>query len=292
MQIPTKGFKIEDVGDGRALLLADSFSAHLIKQLDVTISQITELWALWREDPGDLSLLSCFAALERLHIINRTNARLDKIEALKDLKVLTIESNQAVSLNVNSWPLLEELAARWDGPILNLERAAKLKRLRIFSWRGHDLYSLDLPPHLLRLELYGGPLHTLSGIERCAFLEELSLIDLRKLADFSTIGTLKSLRLVRIDTCRKLESLDPIASLPNLEVLHIDNVGEIHSLEPLRANRKLRKLYFIESTNIKDGNTAIVNEMAIRDFGFQNRKHYNYNYNHLLPKTSPIVRPN
>jgi hypothetical protein len=75
--------------------------------------------------------------------------------------------------------------------------------------------------------------------------------------------------------------VDFLATLPQLRAVHLDNVGTIPTLEPLRASGSLEELFFIESTNIEDGVTSIVNDMQLADFGFQNRKHYDFTYDHV-----------
>ncbi len=284
MQLPTSGFRLESAHDSISLLLADPLTPELLREIGPAGSCVTEIWTLWRRRTGDISLLQGFRNLERLHIINRTAFDIHGIANLHNLRVLTVQSDSFFDADPASWPLIEELSVPWGPKLVNLWRAPLLTTLRVFSWGDQNLQVIGTAPYLRELELIGGPLRTLSGLERCNGIKNLTLSHLRKLDDFTAISSLKSLRDLRIQTCRKLKSVDVITNLPKLECLHLDNVGNIASLNPLRTDHNLKELYFTDSTNVLDGNTAIVNEMKLENFAFQNRKHYNYNYNKLWSK--------
>jgi hypothetical protein len=277
--IPSSGFAVKPVIDGNAVLMGDPLSPQLVDTITAH-GPVVELWAWWRTDPGNTSLLRSLPHLQRLHIINRTQDHLSVISELKGLRVLTIESNTVVHIDMTFWPELEELAFTWNGRFCNLDKAAKLAILRVWSWKKTDVGLLSSAPQLRALELVRGSVRSLRGIEACKELERLSLSHLSRLDDFAAISGLKSLRILNIESCRGLKALDEVAALSRLQALSLNNLGPIASLNPLSSNCNLRKLFFAGSTNIVDGDTNIVNRLPIIDFAFQNRKHYNYNYNH------------
>lgn len=277
--IPSSGFVVKPVIDGNAVLLGDPLSSKLLQTI-TDLGPVVELWAWWRSDAGNTALLRSLPDLQRLHVINRTRDRLSVISELKGLRVLTIESDTTAHIDMAFWPELEELAFTWNGRFCNLDKAARLAILRVWSWKAKNLEMLWGVPQLRALELVQGSLRSLHGIEVCSELETLSLSHLSKLDDFHAIGALKSLRTLTIESCRMLTDLNDLTSLSRLQTLSLTNLRKIATLKPLSSNRNLRKLFFAGSTDIADGDTDIVNRLKLIDFAFQNRKHYNYNYNH------------
>lgn len=281
--IPQSGYTVRPVVDGNAILLGDALTMNIVEAV-ASHNPIVEMWVLWKRAVGNIALLRRFHDLQRLHIINRTSAKLSEISELKGLRVLTVESDSSFDVDLSFWPDLEELLFFWKGSFCNLDQARKLGTLRVWSWKKSDLHYLGLAPQLCNLELVGGSLRTLDGIGSCHHLEKLALSHAAKLEDFESIKSLKSLRILNIDTCRRLNNINFLLTLPRLESLYLDNVGAIESLAPLSTVRTLRKLFFRGSTNILDGDTDIVNRLSLVDFGFQNRRHYNYCYDHSKPR--------
>lgn len=281
VRLPSQGQVLERIHDGQRLLLSAPLTQDVVASLDLANAKIVEMWAWWRGAVGDLALLRQFADLQRLHVLNRTATTLDGLKYLAGLSVLTIDSDAPVDIDVAAWPRLRELAFEWTGKFVNLECAPHLSTLRVEKWREHDCALLRLAPGLQDVQITGGTLRELSGIEHCGSLRVLALVNLTKLTDFSALARCGTLQALRIDTCKKLRELNVISFLTNLEELYLNNVGDIDSLKPIAANRKLKTLHFVESTNILDGNTALIQEMGIEDYAFQNRRHYNFVYDHL-----------
>jgi hypothetical protein len=274
-------FWVEDSFDGKSLRLRQPLTSDLLSELGVVAESITELRAWWKTDVGDIGLLMEFPQLRRLQIINRTDQSINAIDRLVVLQTLFVDSNAPFDADFASWPKLQETNFTWNGKVRNLERAVSLETIVVKKWKMTDLSALQNLVALESIGIIGGSLRSLVGIEKCSKLTDLTLSHLPKLMDFSTASRLRNLRCLHIDTCRRLDSVEPFADLPHLRILRIDNGGSVDSLRPLLASSSLRELYFIESTCIVDGDTAIVKEMNLDDFGFANRAHYNYNYDHV-----------
>jgi hypothetical protein len=222
-----------------------------------------------------------------LNLISRTGLNVEPVNELGTLEDLSVETNGALKLDFSRLTRLRTCGLVWRGTIENLSVAENLRTLRIVDWPHQDLDNLSPPPILEELAVYGGHLQSLLGIRRFESLRSLSLVKLRALRDIEGLGTLRALEHLRIDTCKRIESIMPISDCANLLSLDLDNVGEVDSLAPVRHLHRLRSLLFREDTNILDGDTNIVNEMRIDKYGFKNRRHYNFNYNHLLPQGRP-----
>lgn len=267
--------------DDGIVRLSSPVTIDVIDQLRRHQPPVTEVWFLWYDRVGDLTLLDQLPNLRRLNIVNRTASDLSAIKTLRRLRALSLHSNSIVDIDLSAWPMIEELAVTWSRKFDGLASAHNLINLCVWRWKESDLQRLAGAPQLRNLEIIQGSLRSLAGVEHCVHLKELALAYLYKLTDFRAISDLKALRRLQINACKKLNDLTLLSGLPNLEDLDIDRLGEIESLTPLRANQKLRRLFFGD-TNVLDGNTAVVNEIGIEHIGFRNRKHYNYKYNHLL----------
>jgi hypothetical protein len=274
-------FSLKSVRDGLALRIRAPITHAVLSAIGENLQYITEVSGWWKTEVGELEALSRLPALERLFVTNRTASSIAPINKLQNLVVLDVTSNVPFDIDLERWPKLQDLRFDWDGEFIHLEASPGLAALTVRSWKERDLQLLAAFPKLEVLELDGGSLQTLLGVERCPLLRRVILSHIRSLSDFEATAALKNLSFLKIDSCRQLNRVDSFATLPELRGLRLDNVGTIPTLEPLRASTSLEELFFIESTNIEDGVTSIVNDMQLADFGFQNRKHYDFTYDHV-----------
>lgn len=281
IEIPNSGYIVQHLADGSRVLLAEPVDFILIRTLQELQAPVIEMWALWRRSVGDVTLLKELSHLKRLHVINRTTDQIGGLAELKQLQALSIETGRKFDVDVRSWPVLEDLLFFWSGKFTGLADARSLRRLSIWRWREPDLQRLIEAPQLRELTLVKGGLRTLSGIEACTGLEALALSHLTRLDDFHDIGKLRRLRSLSIDTCRNVREIDWVSSLSNLESLYLYNIGNVNSLAPVKTLGTLKRLHFGGSTNVLDGNSIIVKELGLSEYGFTNRKHYNYTYDHV-----------
>jgi hypothetical protein len=273
--------RLESVEDGLALRIRAPITDAVLSAIGENLQYITEVSGWWKTDVGDLGTLSRFPGLERLFVTNRTASSIAPINKLHNLVVLEVTSNVPFDIDLEHWPKLEALRFDWNGEFIHLEASSELGALTVHSWKERDLQLLGAFPKLEALELHGGSLRTLLGVEHCPLLRRVILSHIRSLADFEPIAALKNLSFLRIEACRQLNRVDVFAALPQLRGLRLDSVDTISTLEPLRTSTSLEELFFIDSTNIEDGVTSIVNDMQLSDFGFQNRKHYDFTYDHV-----------
>ena len=274
---------IEATDGGSRLTLRKPLTRGVFEELAALLSDVVDIRALWLDSAGDVALLERFPNLRRLSVVCRTSDDLRPIRKLHRLHTLKVETDQAFDVDLQNWPVLEDLSFAWSGKFENLQHASQLKVLNIWSWRDGDLKKLVDLVNLRELGIFGGTLRTLDGLEACTGLEQLRLVNMRSLSDFRAIAMLCNLRVVSIDTCRKLGNLRVFANHKQLTALDIDNVGEIESLEPLKGLPRIKSIMLREGTNIVDGNTAILAEMDVK-YAFRNRKHYNMRYDHLTGK--------
>jgi len=275
---------IEDDPVGRrALFISQPLDEQVIRTLGARIEGVTSIRGVWHGTPGDLMLLRQFGSLRSLNIKSHSHESLDAINSLSNLASLAIDSASTFDVDLANWPILTDLFFVHSGRFVNQSLAPNLAILRIVSWRETSLEGLSDLRSIEKLSLRGGALKNLKGLERMPKLQYLELASLRNLVDFSELSDAKGLHTLIIDSCNKLNSIDVLDGLIDLETLILDNVGDLASLNVLRRLPRLKATRFAESTNVLDGNTAILKDLAI-EFGFQNRKHYNFKYDHMSGK--------
>jgi len=68
-----------------------------------------------------------------------------------------------------------------------------------------------------------------------------------------------------------------LSSLVNLGILHLNDDGILESLGPIALLANLREVLFYETTNIADGNLAMLKKLPqLEKVSFQNRRHYSH----------------
>ncbi|PWR25710.1 hypothetical protein DKG74_01750 [Zavarzinia aquatilis] len=87
---------------------------------------------------------------------------------------------------------------------------------------------------------------------------------------------LAMLQSINLDTVRGISSVKELALSTALKRVNLNNLGAIDTLKPLRALPEVEMLNFVESTNITDGDIAVLAEFPmLKICGFMNRRHYN-----------------
>ena len=115
------------------------------------------------------------------------------INELHNLVVLDVTSSAPLDIDLDHWPMLQELRFDWNGRFVHLDAATELAALTVRSWKERDLELLAALPKLEVLELHGGLLQTLLGVEQFPLLRRLIVSHARSLVDFEAIATLENL---------------------------------------------------------------------------------------------------
>ena len=197
----------------------------------------------------DLSLLSGAASLEEL-IVNVGS--IIGIEALGELS--SLRSLALVSDSVD-WDT-DEHAELFSG-------LTGLRSLCLSQWPWEDLTPLAALGQLERLDLRGGELSSLEGLDQLGALTSLSLSDFYSLSEVGEIGSLSELRSLRllnlcVSSLEGLEGLQELisielegsdlvdvaalATMPNLATVRLDCGRDLVGLGSLAASRSLRQL--------------------------------------------------
>jgi Leucine-rich repeat (LRR) protein len=105
------------------------------------------------------------------------------------------------------------------------------------------LGELPLPLTLRTLAIRDADdLVTLAGLERCAALRRLDLVDNRALTDIGAVALLPELERLMVVRCSALAEVSPIGAPGGLESLEMTGLGLVKALPSLRKLTRLREL--------------------------------------------------
>jgi hypothetical protein len=189
---------------------------------------------------------------------------------------LSLQIGSKRSIDLGRFPLLRSLFMHPGSNQSLTAISTRIAHMLLSGFAHDDLSSIPSRSSLIRLDLTSRPLKSLAGLGRFPNLSTLELQNCSSLANIADIRHCERLRVVRIHLCKSIENIEFIGHLSELEELDIDTCGEIESLRPLLACRRLRRVSFIESTKVRDGDVSCLRELPrLEEVHFMNRKHYN-----------------
>jgi hypothetical protein len=271
------GYHLEQGSFGVRAVLTSDWSAGICEAL--LKQPITEIELNrgkgWRGQ--DLSFLSDFPELLALKIIGRTAHSISSIHALHNLRALHVLAYCKDEIRFREFPHLIECGLQWRPKAISVFDSLGLQNLLVNGFSKPDTALFGKLRNLEALTILGSPTKSLQGLATLTKLRSLRLGDLRALESLGGVENLTTLDKLEIDTCRKLRSIEEVRALLNLHELYLDRLGDVQSLKPLESLVQLKRLTFVDSTNILDGDLSPLLALPYLELvSFQNRKHYTH----------------
>ena len=238
------------------------------------------LWD-WKYSGEDVSFLEKCPFIKEINVNSRQIDCSNIFELIPELEYLTI--NKAKGITDLEGVMLKGLSCSTKD-VINLEGLTDLEELYLYDCNTvtKDLEIISALSNLRRLEINGGNILSLAGIEKLEKLKSISIDGCRKLNSVSAISQNKeSLGSVRISNCRCIKDYEQLGNLGGLRSLVLWNDGDIKSIQFVKNLHKLKHFVFTQ-TNIIDGNIAYCEGLEHVDF--TNKKHYTHK-NHDFNKT-------
>lgn len=231
-------------------------------------------FAGWKEQACDF--VKQLRNIKGLDLISWDVKDVSPIEELTELQHLHIECGYRKPPDFSKFSNLKQCTLAWRPKSDGLFSITSLERLHILNYPYPDLTPLKSLASLTELKITTSrSLSSLSGIESFIALETLELFRCPKLDSLEGMQNCRTIKSLDIETCKGLKKLDPVGTLTELRTLSISNSGDIQSLKPLENLVQLERLFFIESTNIIDGDMSVCKELpALCEMWFRNRRHY------------------
>lgn len=169
---------------------------------------------------------------------------------------------------------LISLSLEVNNGTLNFNKVETLKSLCIRGFKGKngDLTDLFCSKELDTLDLIRSTVRSLNGIDKSKKMQCLYLRYNRNLSDISALRDVKnSLRALEIQNCAKIKDFSVLGELDNLQLLRLSGSNNLPNLDFIKSMKNLKT--FTCEMNVVDGNlTPCLNLSYVY---FQNRKHYN-----------------
>ena len=221
--------------------------------------------------------------------------KLHGFSSLKELEVLHLtESLPRDSIDYSFFNKLRECelySGSQEGSV-GLDQGNKtifscldLEKLSIHEYKDNDFSGFETLTRLKYLSLTAKKLKNINGIDKLYHLEELELINTKKIEDYSEIGNIQSLRSVTLYGTRGKNMIETLSCLTNIESIILENCGNIQTIQILQNCKKLKILCIYGSTNILDGDLNFLFDMpSLELVAIEPKKHYSHKSEEILFK--------
>jgi Leucine-rich repeat (LRR) protein len=226
--------------------------------------------------------------IKRLSIVLLKNVDLEPIHALRELVSLRITKNFNQRINFACFPRLKECHLHWNLKIENFNAINDLEQLELYDFKKTDLTDVKQLNKLRILSILQSQIVEVSGIEYLNNLQQLELIDNKKLKSLEGVERLQKLVRLNIENCPNVNDIEPVGNLTDLEFLGLHDCKGINTLSPIKGLKRLQEIYLTGNTNILDGNLDTL--VGRKDAVFGPRKHYSHHPDEI-DKLNGTIRP-
>ncbi|MFZ4544510.1 MAG: hypothetical protein ACOYOA_10700 [Saprospiraceae bacterium] len=200
----------------------------------------------------------------------------DGLGEFHKLTFLGALDNKMDIIDLNNFPYLLTLNCSVTERLKGLENATSLKQITIcdYTSKTKDLSALPYLNSLEYLNLLKTDILTLRGIECFRNVKKLKVVSASKLEAIAPLHVLSnSIEEIQIEKCKKINDYETLATLKSLRKIILSESGEIKSLAFVT---ELNNLEFISfwGTNVLDGNIKYCE--GINYVGFDNKRHYTH----------------
>jgi internalin A len=282
--VRNRGFLIEDLPEGRTLVVTGSWTAKA--QAALGRSDVDGVWLNYARgfSEPDLSFVGEWP-IRRLLVLDRKITDLAPLARLGGtLEELSVQAAPGTPIDLATLPHLTSLAAAWDEMKGTFHQPEALKEVIVFDYDDVDLQPLAVQPSLEDVTLKVAPrLESLYGADHLA-LRRIKIALARELEDVDALAhASQSLREVDFETCLGLYDVESLGQLTKLQFLGISDCGRIPSLGPLANLTELECLYAWGSTRVEDGDLSpLLRLPRLKEVRMRGRREYR-------PRVSEIV---
>lgn len=225
----------------------------------------------------DLSFLETLPDLLGFSIIDFGISDIARVHTLTALRALEISTYCSTPIDFARFPDLERTVFYWRSGSDSLFDLIKLRSLFVHRYVGSVSEPFGRLTTLTELSIANSDLLEIESVRQLSHLRFLGLYNLKKLKSLRGLQALFHLEALDVNGCKKLESINELKPLTKLRRLHLNDDGKVDSLRPLQGLTELEELLFYESTNVVDGDLAVIKELPrLKKISFQNRRHYSH----------------
>lgn len=273
---------MEDDIDGQYHFIIESDRLH--EQIDyINRYLITDIYIKYPYRLSNLDFLREIPHITDLVIDCPTLTNVESLKELKHLVNLHIGNDSIPGLLdlSPSADSLQTLSFPWSSKIKGLENMPNLNTLFITGYNDKKIRNLTLLgnyPQLEWLQLSGGNLESLQGIEKYPDLKKVNFLRLYSLADVQEEHLkLPALEYLTFEFCKKLSlkssSLGFYEKMKEFEIKRSGNIDTLSELPTKMPNLEVLGLY--EAKVLSGDMTPILQFKKLERFSFSNDEHLN-----------------
>lgn len=273
---PRRHKEISDY-NGKAIYINGAWSSEIenfILNNNITVLFLinTMGWAT-----RDYSFLYKLKQIEYLAISSIQAINLKSIEGMENLARLRLRTSINEKINFSKLCNLRECYIEWSRNAETIFNSKSLKILYLDEAKTRDLSSLGHLHQLEELTVGNSTLEGISWLKNLGNLRKLSLLNCRKVTDYTAVSKCTQLEWLQIDGTKKVTNLDFIQKLTKLSVLLIESNSEIETLRPVRHLKCLKAFGFFGKTRIADGNLSYLEKLPnLSMLAFTGKQHYTH----------------
>jgi Leucine-rich repeat (LRR) protein len=200
---------------------------------------------------------------------------LSPLYELPNLRQLAISYSEA-PFDPCLLPLIEKLSCEWTSGRAGIAEAVTLRELHLGKFKSptKDLQPLNNLTNLEVLDLSGGNIWSLDGIESFGKLRRLELHSQKFLADIRALaGSKAPIEFLHMAGCSKVMEHEVVQHLSSLKILRMHRCGTISSLGFVKKCPSLRSFRFLD-TDVADGKLSPLKKLD--DVCFTEKKHFSH----------------
>jgi protein phosphatase 1 regulatory subunit 7 len=225
---------------------------------------------------GDVGFLRQHPYVKGVALPYASRIDISPLKSLRELAYLHIAENRQ-PLDLSRFPKLEELRAEWHAGLQLPEHSKALRTLALWKYKPSSKDLTELP-ELARLEelvMVQSPLTSIDGVERYRTLKRLELSYLTRLERIGAVAGLADCGLEELDClkCRRIQDHSAVRVLRSLKILRFNSCGEIPSIRFLDDMPSLDDFRFV-NTNVVDGDLRPC--LRLKGVGFTRKKHFSH----------------
>lgn len=222
----------------------------------------------------DYSFLKDLENLVELQILDPHMVNISALERLDKLEYLNIAYFPDEYIDFKKLSNLKKCSLGYPKNIKSLFEVKTLQCLALDELKLKDYSDLRKLVNLKELYIGNSSIPSLDFLNEMLTLEKLSLVNCRKINNFSPISLFVRLKYLDLRGCSKLEAIDFVKPLKNLEHLVLGNSKSIKSIKPLSGCLSLKIASF---PNIIDGDLSPLEKLPnLSNLFIQNKKHYSH----------------
>ncbi len=261
---------------GQRLILCGSLNALRLKEVALENVDSLTLRRSFGWSDTELNILELLPNIKELVLYADDITDISKIDLLNKLEVLYLKCPKArVVPDFSNFRNLKEFAADWKDNFDSILANESVTRMRLDKFKCANLQSLKGMTHLNDLELVGGNIESLSGIECLKALKRLMLYQCRKLYSVKDIQKHKQLIKLDIESCKKISDLEAVTKVTSLELLVLEKCAGMKTIKGVEKMLNLEKLRIVD-TAVIDGDMSGLFGLRDKDLFFTNKKHYSH----------------